>query len=61
MLLLVRLRAMNKAEVKHIADYHKGLAGGLRECDSRELLTLGDLTRLHEIVRRLMDATFTAK
>ncbi len=52
---------MDKAEIKRIADYLKDLEDGLYGRDSRGLPTLGDLTRLHEIVRRLMDATFTAK
>ncbi len=52
---------MDKAEIKRIADYLKDLEDGLYGRDSRELPTRGDLTKLHEIVRRLMDATFTAK
>ena len=52
---------MNQAEVKEVADYLKDLEEGLYECDYRGLPTLGDLTRLHEVIRHLMDATFKAK
>ena len=49
---------MDKAEIKQIVDYLRDLEEGLYECDYRGLPTLGELTRLHEVIRRLMDATF---
>ena len=59
--LSVRLWLMDKAEIKQIADYPKELEEGLYEWDYQGLLTLGELARLHEVIRRLMDATFKAK
>lgn len=49
---------MQKAGIKHIADYIKDLEEGLYEWDYRGLPTLGDLNWLYEIVRRLMYAAY---
>ncbi|MHC4062090.1 MAG: hypothetical protein ACYSUC_04365 [Planctomycetota bacterium] len=52
---------MEKAEIKQIADYLKDLEEGLYEWDYRGLLTLSHLTRLYDIIKQLMDATFETK
>ena len=52
---------MEKAEIKRIGDYLKDLEEGLYEWDDRGLSTLGHLTRLYEIIERLMDASFETK
>ena len=49
---------MEKVEIKQVADYIKDLEEGLVEWDYRGLSTLGHLTKLHQIIERLMDATF---
>ncbi len=49
---------MEKDEIKQIADYIKDLEEGLDEWDYRGLITLGHLTKLHQIIERLMNATF---
>ena len=51
---------MDKAEIKQFADHVKNLEEGLYEGDYRGLSTLGELARLHEVIRRLMDTTCTA-
>ena len=52
---------MEKAEIKRIGDYLKDLEEGLVEWDYRGLNTLGDLTRLYNIIQRLNDATYQTK
>ena len=52
---------MEKAEIKHIADYLKDLEEGLYEWDYRGIATQGHLTKLYGIIKRLMDATFKTK
>lgn len=54
------LMAMEKAEIKSVADYLKDLEEGLYEWDYRGVTTFGDLTKLYEIIQELMDATFRA-
>jgi len=49
---------MDKAEIKQIADYIKNLEEGLGEQGCRGLTDLGHVTKLHLIIRRLMEATF---
>ena len=49
---------MDKAEIKQIADYIKDLEEGLDQQDCRGLADLGHVTKLHLIIRRLMEATF---
>lgn len=49
---------MEKVEIKQIADYIKGLEEGLDAWDYRGPITLGHLTKLHQIIEPLMDATF---
>ena len=51
---------MDKAEIKNIGAYLKDLEEGLYEWDYRGLITLGHLTKLYEIIKTLMDATFKA-
>ncbi len=53
--------AMEKAEIKAIAEYLKDLEEGLVEWDYRGLTTQGHLTELYRIIKRLMDATFETK
>ncbi len=55
-----RITAMEKAEIKSIADYLKDLEEGLYEWDYRGITTQGHLTELYRIIKRLMDATFYA-
>ncbi len=52
---------MEKAEIKRIGDYLKDLEEGLYEWDCRGLTTLGHLTELYRIIKRLMDETFKTK
>ncbi|HUW19507.1 MAG TPA: hypothetical protein VMW16_09410 [Sedimentisphaerales bacterium] len=52
---------MEKAEIKQIADYLKDLEEGLYEWDYRGPNTLGHLTKLYDLIQRLMDATYEAK
>ena len=40
----LRIKNMEKAEIKAIADYLKDLEEGLYECDYREITTQGQLT-----------------
>ena len=49
---------MDKAQIKQIADYIKDLEEGLDAWDYRGPITLGHLTKLHQIIERLMKATF---
>ena len=49
---------MEKDEMKQVADYIEDLEGGLVEWAYRGLSTLGHLTELHQIIERLMEATF---
>ena len=56
-----RITAMEKAEIKQIADYLKDLEEGLYEWDYRGITTQGQLTELYRIIKRLMDATFETK
>ena len=51
---------MKQAEIKRIADYLKDVEEGLVEWDYRGITTLGDLTKLYQIIQELMDATFKA-
>lgn len=52
---------MEKAEIERIADYLKDLEEGLVEWDYCGLPTLGHLTELYRVIKRLMDATFKTK
>ena len=52
---------MEKAEIKAIGDYLKDLEEGLVEWDYRGLPTLSHLTKLYDIIKSLMDATFKSK
>jgi len=52
---------MEKAEVKHIADYLKDLEEGLVERDYRGITTQDHLTKLYGIIEQLMHATFETK
>ena len=52
---------MEKAEIKQIADYLKDLEEGLVKWDYRGIATQGHLTKLYDIIKRLMDATFKTK
>ena len=49
---------MEKDEIKQIADYIKDLEEGLDAGDYRGQSTLGQLTKLHQIIERLMNATY---
>ena len=49
---------MEKVAIKQVADYIKDLEEGLDAWDYRGPITLGHLTKLHQIIRRLMDATY---
>ena len=51
---------MEKVEIKAVADYLKDLEEGLYKWDYRGIMTQGHLTKLYEIIRQLMDATFKA-
>ena len=53
--------AMEKVEIKRIADYLKDLEEGIVEWDYRGITTQGHLTELYRIIKRLMDATFETK
>jgi len=48
---------MDKAEVKQTAKYLKGLEDGLDQQGRRGLADLGHVTKLHLIIKRLMDAS----
>jgi len=48
-----RIKPMNKAEIKSIADYLKDLEEGLYEWDYRGINTQGQLTELYRIIKRL--------
>ncbi|MQY62125.1 hypothetical protein GH146_02405 [archaeon] len=52
---------MQKAEIKRIGDYLKDLEEGLYEWDYRGITTTGHLTKLYQIIKTLMDATFKTK
>jgi len=52
---------MERAEIKSIADYLKDIEEGLYEWDYRGLSTLGVLTKLYQIIKTLMEATFKTK
>ena len=52
-----RIVYMEKAEIKQMADYIKDLEEGLVGLDYRGLSTLGHLTKLPQIIERLMEAT----
>jgi hypothetical protein len=56
-----RITAIQKAEIKQIADYLKDLEEGLVEWDYRGITTQGQLTELYRIIKRLMDATYKTK
>ena len=51
---------MEKGEIQAVADYLKDLEEGLYEWDYRTIMTQGHLTKLYEIIRQLMYATFKA-
>jgi len=53
--------AIEKAEIKRVADYIKDLEEGLVEWDYRGLTTQGQLTEFYRIIKRLMDATYETK
>jgi hypothetical protein len=50
-----RITAMQKAEIKQIADYLKDLEEGLVEWDYRGIATQYHLTQLHEIIPQGLD------
>lgn len=52
---------MQKAEIKRIGDYLKDLEEGLYEWDYRGITTTNHLTKLYQIIKTLMDATFKTK
>jgi len=52
---------MEKGEIKQIADYLKDLEEGLVEWDYHGITTQGHLTKLYDIIERLMQATFETK
>lgn len=52
---------MEKVEIKRIADYLKDLEEGLYEWDYRGITTQQELTELYDIIKTLMDATFSTK
>jgi len=56
----IHLQPMEKGEIQAVADYLKDLEEGLYEWDYRTIMTQGHLTKLYEIIRQLMDATFKA-
>ena len=58
---VVKIRDMEKAEIKHIGEYLKDLEEGLYEWDYRGITTQGHLTKLYQIIEQLMNATFKAK
>jgi hypothetical protein len=49
---------MDKAEIKHIADYIKGSEEELEQRDLYGSVGLADLTKLHLTIKPLMDASF---
>ena len=49
---------MEKDEIKQVADYIKDLEEGLDAWDYQGPSTLGHLTKLHQIIERLMKAAF---
>lgn len=53
--------AIEKAEIKRVADYLKDLEEGLYEWDYRGITTQGQLTELYRIIKRLMAATYKTK
>jgi len=52
---------MDKAEIKRIADYLKDLEEGLELQGHLEFTDLGHPSKLHLMIKRLMDATFICK
>ena len=56
-----RITAMEKAEIKSIANYLKDLEEGLYEWDYRGITTQGQLNELYRIIKQLMDATYETK
>lgn len=60
-LFLVKLHPMDRAEIKQIADYLKEFEEGLELQGLLELTDMGYLSKLHLIIKRLMDATFACK
>ena len=52
--------AMNKAEIKQIADFLSDVYEGICEGDERTAMEL-QLTDLYKVIKRLMDATFETK
>ena len=52
---------MEKAEIKHIADYIKDLEKGLDGWDFHGITTQRHLTKLHLAIKRLMDTTCKTK
>ena len=52
---------MEKDEIKQIADYVKHLEERLDKQGYRGLTDLVHLTKLHLVIKRLMDATFHTK
>jgi hypothetical protein len=49
---------MDKVEIKAIANYIKDLEEGLGRQGCRGMVDLQHVTKLHLIIKRLMDATF---
>ncbi len=56
--MLAKVQAMDKVEIKQIADYLKDLEEDLDQQGGRGLADLRHVTKLHLIVKRLMNATF---
>ena len=56
-----RIKAMERDEIKQIAAYLKDLEEGLVEWDYRGITTQGQLTKLYDIIERLMKATYETK
>ncbi len=56
-----RIMRMERAEIKCIADYLKDMEKGLYEWDYRGIATQQQLTKLYDIIKTLMNATFRTK
>ena len=57
----LKLKRMDRTEIKCIGEYIKDLEEGLYEWDYRGITTQGHLTKLYGIIERLMQATFETK
>ena len=52
---------MEKAELKHIADYIDDIERSLGRCDCQEMATYRDLVKLHLTIERLANTTCNTK